>query len=99
MVALVYGGRLYVANVGDSRALLCKTDDNQVLRVIQLSVDHDLRNEDELLRLSHLGLDTDSIRQGAFIINTADTYVKTIYFYTYYNKSVSEKLLRAVNDI
>lgn len=76
MVALVYGGRLYVANVGDSRALLCKTDDNQVLRVIQLSVDHDLRNEDELLRLSHLGLDTDSIRQGAFIINTADTYVK-----------------------
>lgn len=64
VVALVYGGRLYVANVGDSRALLCKTDSNQVLRVVQLSVDHDLRNEDELLRLSHLGLDVNSIKQG-----------------------------------
>ncbi|KAF7382415.1 TGF-beta-activated kinase 1 and MAP3K7-binding protein 1-like isoform X2 [Vespula maculifrons] len=73
VVALVYGGRLYVANVGDSRALLCKTDDNQVLRVIQLSVDHDLRNEDELLRLSHLGLDTDSIRQGSHLGNQENT--------------------------
>lgn len=66
MVALVYKGRLYVANVGDSRALLCKTDSNQVLRVIQLSVDHDLKNEDELLRLSQLGLDGKLIRQGVF---------------------------------
>jgi len=66
VVALVYKGRLYVANIGDSRALLCKTDSNQVLRVVQLSVDHDLKNEDELLRLSHLGLDIESIRQGTF---------------------------------
>ncbi|KAI4479641.1 PREDICTED: TGF-beta-activated kinase 1 and MAP3K7-binding protein 1-like [Polistes canadensis] len=73
VVALVYSGRLYVANVGDSRALLCKTDDNQVLRVIQLSVDHDLRNEDELLRLSQLGLDTDSIRQGSHLGNQENT--------------------------
>ena len=55
---------MYVANVGDSRALLCKTDSNQVLRVIQLSIDHDLRNEDELLRLSQVGLDVKSIRHG-----------------------------------
>lgn len=67
VVALVYQNRLYVANVGDSRALLCKTDSNQVLRVVQLSIDHDLRNEDELLRLSQLGLDVKSIRQGIFI--------------------------------
>lgn len=66
VVALVYKGRLYVANVGDSRALLCKTDSNQVLRVVQLSVDHDLKNEDELLRLSQLGLDIESVRQGMF---------------------------------
>lgn len=64
VVALIYGGKLYVSNVGDSRALLCKTDSNHVLRVVQLSVDHDLRNEDELLRLSQLGLDIKSIRQG-----------------------------------
>ncbi|KAF3423294.1 hypothetical protein E2986_07969 [Frieseomelitta varia] len=73
VVALVYRGKLYVANVGDSRALLCKTDANQVLRVVQLSVDHDLRNEDELLRLSHLELDTDSIRQGSRIGNQETT--------------------------
>jgi len=66
VVALVYKGKLYVANIGDSRALLCKTDSNQVLRVVQLSIDHDLKNEDELLRLSHLGLDIESIRQGIF---------------------------------
>jgi TAK1-binding protein 1 len=64
VVALVYCGRLYVANVGDSRALLCRTDSNGVLRVVQLTVDHDLSNEDELLRLSQLGLDVDKFRQG-----------------------------------
>lgn len=73
VVALVYRGRLYVANVGDSRALLCKTDSNQVLRVVQLSVDHDLRNEDELLRLSQLGLDVESIRQGSHLGNQENT--------------------------
>lgn len=74
VVALVYRGRLYVANVGDSRALLCKTDSNQVLRVVQLSVDHDLRNEDELLRLSQLGLDIESIRQGKFDIYISHSF-------------------------
>ncbi|XP_015513997.1 TGF-beta-activated kinase 1 and MAP3K7-binding protein 1 [Neodiprion pinetum] len=73
VVALVYGGRLYVANVGDSRALLCRTDSNQVLRVVQLSVDHDLRNEDELLRLSQLGLDIDSVKQGSHLGNQENT--------------------------
>lgn len=64
VLALIHGGRLFVANVGDSRALLCKTDGNQVVRIVQLSVDHDLRNEDELLRLSQLGIDVNTIRQG-----------------------------------
>jgi hypothetical protein len=68
VVALVYSGRLYVANVGDSRALLCRTDSNGVLRVVQLSVDHDLSNEDELLRLSQLGLDVDKFRQGNSVL-------------------------------
>lgn len=64
VIVLICNGKLYVANVGDCRALLCKTDSNQVLRVTQLSVDHDLKNEDELLRLSQLGLNIRSIRQG-----------------------------------
>ncbi|KAH0558093.1 TGF-beta-activated kinase 1 and MAP3K7-binding protein 1-like isoform X1 [Cotesia glomerata] len=73
IVALVFRNNLYVANVGDSRALLCKTDSNQVLRVVQLSIDHDLRNEDELLRLSQLNLDTKSIRQGSHLGNQENT--------------------------
>jgi TAK1-binding protein 1 len=62
----VYEGKLYVANVGDSRALLCKTDEKGVLRVMQLTVDHELSNEDELLRLSQLGLDVNKICQGTY---------------------------------
>ncbi|XP_067007511.2 TGF-beta-activated kinase 1 and MAP3K7-binding protein 1 [Anabrus simplex] len=73
VVALIYGGRLYVANVGDSRALLCRTDSNNVLRVVQLSVDHDLKNEDELLRLSQLGLDVEKVRQGSHLGNQENT--------------------------
>ena len=53
-----------MANTGNCRGLLCKMDDDGVLRVIQLTVDHDLTNEDELLRLSHLDLDVDKLRQG-----------------------------------
>lgn len=66
MVALIHNGKLYVANVGNSRALLCKTDANGVLRVVQLSVDHDLKNEDELLRMYKLGLNIEKIRQSEF---------------------------------
>jgi len=47
---------LYVANVGESRVLLCKTDTDDVLRVIQPTVDHNLTNLDEVMRLTNLGL-------------------------------------------
>ncbi|XP_011505177.1 PREDICTED: TGF-beta-activated kinase 1 and MAP3K7-binding protein 1-like isoform X2 [Ceratosolen solmsi marchali] len=73
IVVLIYRGKLYVANVGDGRALLCKTDSNQVLRVVQLSADHDLKNEDEILRLCQLGLDIKSIRQGSHLGNQENT--------------------------
>ncbi|XP_014676751.1 PREDICTED: TGF-beta-activated kinase 1 and MAP3K7-binding protein 1-like [Priapulus caudatus] len=62
-MSLIRSNKLYVANVGDSRALLCKLDSEGVLRVVQLSVDHDIKNEDELLRLQQLGLHIRTIRQ------------------------------------
>lgn len=43
---------------------MCKIDADGVLRVVQLTVDHDLTNEDELLRLSHSGLDVEKLRKG-----------------------------------
>uniref|UniRef100_T1J677 TGF-beta-activated kinase 1 and MAP3K7-binding protein 1 n=1 Tax=Strigamia maritima TaxID=126957 RepID=T1J677_STRMM len=72
VVALIYNDRLYVANVGDSRALLCQNENGE-LRVIQLSVDHDLKNEDELLRLSLLGLNIDKIRSSSKLGNQLNT--------------------------
>lgn len=55
-VAILKNNRLYVANVGECRVLLCKTDKDDVLRVIQPSVDHNLSNLDEVMRLENLGL-------------------------------------------
>lgn len=65
-VALIYNNKLYVANVGNCRVLLCQTDENSVLKVVQLSVDHDLNNEDELLRLSQLGMNIKSLRSSKY---------------------------------
>lgn len=66
-VALIYNNKLYVANVGNCRVLLCQTDQNSVLKVVQLSVDHDLKSEDELLRLSQLGMNTKTLRSSKYI--------------------------------
>jgi len=82
VVALIHSDKLYVANVGNSRALLCRTDSDGFLRVVQLSVDHDLSNEDEILRLYKLGLSTDKIRQGTvgvFLIGTVGKTSKVCY--------------------
>lgn len=55
-IAILKNNRLYVANVGECRVLLCKTDKDDVMRVIQPSVDHNLSNLDEVTRLENLGL-------------------------------------------
>ena len=57
VLAVVVEDRLYVANVGDSRALLVRQQPDETLTVQQLSVDHSVENEDELKRLEALGLD------------------------------------------
>lgn len=63
VLALIHYSKLYICNIGSCRALLCKNDANNVLRVVQLSVDHNLNNEDETLRLCQLGLDLQSFKQ------------------------------------
>ncbi|CAH1795407.1 unnamed protein product [Owenia fusiformis] len=67
VLALIHNKKLYVANVGDSRALLCKEDKDGRLRVKQLSVDHTVDNQNELQRLADLGLDVEKIRQNRLI--------------------------------
>ncbi|XP_058811850.1 TGF-beta-activated kinase 1 and MAP3K7-binding protein 1-like isoform X2 [Topomyia yanbarensis] len=56
-VALIYQSKLYIGNIGNCRALLCKTDEFDTLTVTQLSVDHNLCNEEEAVRLFRLGLE------------------------------------------
>lgn len=73
VIALVHANKLFVAHVGDTRALLCRTDDNAVLRVVQLTVDHSLNNEDELLRLQQLGLDINKLRNAQYLGNQTGT--------------------------
>lgn len=64
VIALIYKKKLYIANLGNSRALLCKNDDNNVLRVTQWSVDHDLSNPDEESRFKSLGLDVKALKKN-----------------------------------
>ncbi|XP_063961415.1 TGF-beta-activated kinase 1 and MAP3K7-binding protein 1-like [Lytechinus pictus] len=67
IVTLIHDNKLFVANVGDSRALLCTLEPDNTTKVRQLSVDHTTNNHDELLRLSQLGLDTDTLQSNKLL--------------------------------
>lgn len=63
LIALITNKKLFIANLGICRALLVKNDvRNDVLRVIQVTVDHNLHNEDEILRFYNLGLDITNLQ-------------------------------------
>ena len=64
MVAVLTSDRLYVANVGDSRAIVAHEDKNRSLQVKQLSEDHGIENEQELQRLMALGLDREQLKKS-----------------------------------
>jgi len=53
-VALILNNKIFVSNVGDCQAFLCYGGINGI-SVTPLSIDHNLNNEDERLRLQHLG--------------------------------------------
>ena len=64
VVAVVKQDVIYVANVGDSRAILVYETSDGALQVSQLSEDHDVQNEGELKRLSKLGLDRRELKKS-----------------------------------
>ena len=64
VVAALIKNRLYVANVGDSRAILVYAAKDGSLQVKQLSEDHDVNNEQELKRLVALGLDREQLKKS-----------------------------------
>jgi len=55
---------IYVANVGDSRAILVFETNDGALQVSQLTIDHDVYNEEELKRLHKLGLDPQRLKKS-----------------------------------
>ena len=54
---LIDNKRIFVGNVGDTDAVVARLLPDGQLKAIPLTVNHVLENEDEALRLSHLGLD------------------------------------------
>ncbi len=69
IAVLLGNNRLFVANAGDVRAVVCSCQDpdqdqHSLLKAVPLSVDHLLSNEDEALRLSQLGLDIRDVAQA-----------------------------------
>ena len=64
MVAVITNNRLYVANVGDSRAILAYEERDGSLQVKQLSEDHGVENEQEMQRLMALGLDREQLKNS-----------------------------------
>jgi len=53
--------KLFVANAGDVRTVVCKTKSNGDVKALPLFIDHTVHNEDEVLRLSQLGLDKSDV--------------------------------------
>ncbi|XP_053158813.1 LOW QUALITY PROTEIN: TGF-beta-activated kinase 1 and MAP3K7-binding protein 1-like [Hemicordylus capensis] len=72
IVAVILNNKLYIANVGTNRALLCKSTVDG-LQVTQLNMDHTTENEDELFRFSQLGLDAAKIKQIGAICGQEST--------------------------
>ena len=65
VVALLIIDKLYIANVGDCRAILVdKEEGDGALQIKQLSVDHGVQNEQELERLTALGLDREQLKKS-----------------------------------
>ncbi|KAL4658100.1 TGF-beta-activated kinase 1 and MAP3K7-binding protein 1 isoform X1 [Arapaima gigas] len=73
VVALILNHKLYIANVGTNRALLCKSSSDGQNQVIQIGQAHTTENEDEIQRLSQLGLDPHRLRQAVLVAGQSST--------------------------
>ncbi|KAM9818469.1 TGF-beta-activated kinase 1 and MAP3K7-binding protein 1 isoform 3-T3 [Syngnathus typhle] len=73
IVALILNNKLYIANVGTNRALLCKTTSDGQNQFFQLGRPHSTANDDELQRLAALGLDSARVRQAGQIAGQNST--------------------------
>ncbi|XP_072318682.1 TGF-beta-activated kinase 1 and MAP3K7-binding protein 1 [Eucyclogobius newberryi] len=73
VVALILNNKLYIANMGTDRALLCRSSSDGQNQVLQISRAHTTTNEEELHRLAGLGLDSALVRQAGKIAGHRST--------------------------
>ncbi|XP_032389879.1 TGF-beta-activated kinase 1 and MAP3K7-binding protein 1 isoform X3 [Etheostoma spectabile] len=73
VVALILNNKLYIANVGTNRALLCKSSSDGQNQVLQIGRPHGTDNEEELQRLAALGVDSARVRQAGQIAGQSST--------------------------
>ncbi|XP_034437358.1 TGF-beta-activated kinase 1 and MAP3K7-binding protein 1 isoform X2 [Hippoglossus hippoglossus] len=73
VVALILNNKLYIANVGTNRVLLCKSSSDGQNQVLQIGRPHNTDNEDELQRLATLGVDSARVRQAGQIAGQSST--------------------------
>ncbi|XP_023189035.1 TGF-beta-activated kinase 1 and MAP3K7-binding protein 1 isoform X3 [Xiphophorus maculatus] len=73
VVALILNNKLYIANVGTNRVLLCKSSSDGQNQVLQIGRPHSTDNEDELQRLAAMGVDAARIRQAGQIAGQSST--------------------------
>ena len=64
VLGVVCSNTLYIANTGDSRAVLVNENEMGVQQIVQLSVDHGVGNLDELKRLVDLGLNREQLQRS-----------------------------------
>ncbi|KAM9315203.1 TGF-beta-activated kinase 1 and MAP3K7-binding protein 1 isoform 2-T2 [Pholidichthys leucotaenia] len=72
-VALILNNKLYIANVGTNRVLLCKSSSDGQNQVLQIGRPHSTDNEEELQRLASLGVDSARVRQAGQIAGQSST--------------------------
>ncbi|XP_058496466.1 TGF-beta-activated kinase 1 and MAP3K7-binding protein 1 isoform X1 [Solea solea] len=72
-VALILNNKLYIANLGTNRVLLCKSSSDGQNQVLQIGRPHSTDNEDELQRLAALGVDSARVRQAGQIVGQSST--------------------------
>lgn len=61
-VALVHKSKLFIANIGDARAVLCRETESGDLGLVQLSLDHTISTVSELQRIANLGVDIEKVQ-------------------------------------
>jgi len=71
LACYIDGAKLYVANVGDCRAVLCRVDEEQQIKAVQLTTDHNVGNEEEMAAVKERSKDPSAVRPPLHASNSS----------------------------